>query len=64
LRPVAIGEDRRQSLAIGGREKRTNRLSRDSPDDRLPSADNLPFRRSWQACEGAKRPCRPHRPAS
>ena len=38
--------------------------NRDSPDDRLPSADNLPFRRSRQACEGSNRPRRPHRPAS
>ena len=41
-----------------------NRINRDSPDNRLSSADNLPFRRSRQACEGSNRPRRPHRPAS
>ena len=52
---VAVNTDGRREI-IG--------LNRDSPDDRLPSADNLPFRRSRQACEGSNRPRRPHRPAS
>ena len=39
-------------------------LNRDSPNDRLSNADNLPFRSSRQTCERSNRPRPPQRPAS